>query len=70
MSEEANRTICKVCRKIKMRIQSGKYPDSKDKKWVDESGVQWNGRTCPDCHRERMKFHVRKVRSTGTPDSN
>lgn len=52
---------CKVCGKDKKRIYAGKY-NYKDKKWVDETGKQWMGRTCPDCNVVRSKHTMRKTR--------
>jgi ssDNA-binding Zn-finger/Zn-ribbon topoisomerase 1 len=56
---ETNKRICKKCNKIKMRIQNGKFPNGKDKRWVDESGSQWSGSVCPDCLREAAKLRKR-----------
>lgn len=58
---EANLRICKVCRKLKQRIEVGKY-NLKDKKYADESGKAWNGSSCPDCSKERLKNHMRTKR--------
>jgi len=42
--------ICKVCKEEKKSFNSGKYPNGKDTRFVDENGKEWNGRTCPACH--------------------
>lgn len=53
--EEVNLTKCKKCAEIKHRIQMGKFKNGRDKKWVDESGRQWVGHTCPSCNADRVK---------------
>ena len=60
---EKDLRICKVCNNIKVRIQDGRYPDKRFKKFVDESGSQWNGSKCPDCHRLGTKSAIAKKRS-------
>lgn len=59
--EESNVTTCRVCNQLKVRKQDGLFK-SKNKKWVDETGHQWNGRTCPDCNRLRARGYMCKVR--------
>lgn len=61
---EANISRCKKCLQDKQRIQSEKFPDGKNKRWVDEAGALWNGRVCPNCQRELSKNHIKKVRSS------
>lgn len=58
---EINKTLCKVCNKIKDRIEAGKF-NVKDKKWVDETGKTWNGRICGICNLERVKIRMRLKR--------
>lgn len=58
---EQNLRICKVCKKLKERIESGKY-NLKDKKYVDDTGKVWMGSTCPSCNTERLKNHMRTKR--------
>lgn len=49
MAEEINLSTCRgPCGELKTRKQDGEF-DSKNKRWVDETGRQWNGRKCPDC---------------------
>lgn len=50
---EANLSKCKVCNQLKNRIADGNF-NHRDKRWRDESGGMWSGRTCPSCHRERI----------------
>jgi hypothetical protein len=63
MAEEINKSKCSSCQEIKDRIQNGKYPDNRNKKWVDERGLLWVGRKCPDCVKSGMKTRMQKLRS-------
>lgn len=46
---------CKKCKVIKKRYLDGKYPNGKDKRWIDETGGEYSGSTCPPCHRKVCK---------------
>ena len=59
---EIRKTLCKVCNESKNRIQFGTFGDSKNKRWVDETGKQWNGRVCPECQRKRSLVNMHKLR--------
>lgn len=59
---EANLRLCKVCNEKKIRILDGKF-DAINKRWVDSTGKCWNGNVCPDCHKNRAKHNMRKLRS-------
>lgn len=59
---EINKTICKKCGQIKDRISTGKF-NNKDKKWSDETGKLWNGRTCGSCNTERVRTLMRNKRN-------
>lgn len=61
--EEVNLSKCSKCQEIKSRIQDGKYPDNRNKKWVDESGGCWIGRKCPSCVKTHMQQRMAKLRS-------
>jgi len=63
VKEEINLSKCSVCQEIKTRIQNGKYPDGRNKKWVNEKGELWVGRKCSDCVKSAMKDRMRKFRS-------
>lgn len=58
-SEEQNITECKICKEHKLRIQDGMF-DHKNKRWRDESGLMWNGRTCPTCVQQIQAENYRK----------
>jgi hypothetical protein len=55
MGKEANLRVCKKCNETKMRIQDGKYPNGKNKRWRDESGKEWSGNVCGSCNVDRAK---------------
>lgn len=63
MTNEKNSTICKICRAIKLRIADGNFPNKKDKRWIGESGKQWNGKVCPECYIEQSKIRMRNTRT-------
>lgn len=44
---------CKHCNKECKRILHSRYPNNKDKKWVDENGREFNGHVCPPCNSEK-----------------
>lgn len=67
-SKEINLSKCSKCQDIKPRIQNGKYPDGRNKKWVNEKGELWVGRKCPDCVKSSMKERMRKFRSKEATD--
>lgn len=52
---EANLSKCKTCGILRYRIQDGFF-NGKDKRWRDEHGSMWSGRTCPKCHREKINL--------------
>lgn len=59
---EENEVICKVCGQLKKKIEAGKYPKGKTKKYVNEQGKLWNGKMCPDCNVARAKKTMQAVR--------
>jgi C4-type Zn-finger protein len=63
VKKESNLSKCPVCQEIKLRIQDGKYPDGKNKKWVDEQGNLFVGRKCPSCVKSQMKARMQKFRA-------
>jgi hypothetical protein len=59
---EQNIKCCKNCGVNKQHILDTKY-DYKNKKYVDETGGQWNGKTCPSCHNNNMRIHMKSKRT-------
>lgn len=59
---EINIRKCKICLQEKQRILHGKYPNKKDKQWVDPTGKLWNGNTCPSCHQAKVAEQLRAKR--------
>ena len=60
-AKETSTVICKVCKELKTRIQDGMF-DHKNKRWIDENGVLYNGRVCPSCHKAKQAENQRKKR--------
>lgn len=63
MIGDADKRKCKRCGEEKLRIASGKFPNRKDKRWVDESRRQWMGNICGLCNVERSKEIMQKSRN-------
>ena len=59
---ESNVRICKKCNQLKNRIEAGKFPNGKDKKWADESGKLWNGSVCGGCTVIKAKETMKVLR--------
>jgi hypothetical protein len=59
---DQNRRVCKKCNILKQRIETGKF-DARNKKFIDESGLLWNGSVCGSCNRERVKLAMRIKRN-------
>ena len=60
---EVNNRVCKACKATKQRIADGKYPNGRDKKWRDETGLLWVGNFCGECNKTRAKLVMKKVRA-------
>jgi hypothetical protein len=60
-TKEPEMRQCKVCNQLKVRVQDGQF-NLKDKRWMDERGRLWNGRTCPGCNLERAKKTMKQTR--------
>lgn len=58
---ESNLVHCKHCKKLKERIEDGKF-NKTNKRFKDINGKLWNGKTCPDCHAEKIKMSMKKLR--------
>ncbi len=59
---EVNRKKCKVCGEEKNRIAAGKFPNNRDKRWIQDDGKLWNGLTCGDCNVKASFNKMRKHR--------
>lgn len=51
MEKQYDKRKCKLCFNIVARINEGKFPSARDKKYVDLNGSLWNGSKCPSCVR-------------------
>lgn len=60
---EVNLRVCKICAVKKQRIEDGKYPNGRDKKWRDDKGLLWVGNICGECNQNRAKLVMKKARS-------
>lgn len=61
--EETDISQCRKCGKLEVRKQDGYFPDGKNKRFVNATGAQWSGRSCPDCVRSRVKTQVKQKRA-------
>lgn len=59
---ESNLTHCKICGELRTRIEDGKFPNSKNKRYKDEEGKLWNGRVAPCCHGIKIKENMKRLR--------
>lgn len=60
-TREINLTQCGTCQQLKQRILIGKY--GKDKRYVDENGLSWNGKKyCGLCNLNRVRSHMKGLR--------
>lgn len=50
---------CKGCAKECKRYRAGKYSNGKDTRYVDEQGKEFNGHTCPHCHKNKVSQRKR-----------
>jgi len=56
--------VCKVCEKECRRYFAGRYPNGKDKRWIDNNGREFSGKVCPDCHANKCAKRVAKKRAS------
>lgn len=61
--EESDLSTCRKCGKLEVRKQEGYFPDMRNKRFVDASGAQWSGRSCPRCVRSRVKETIKQKRA-------
>ncbi len=68
-TKESDLSTCRgSCEKLKVRKHDGSF-DGKNKRFVDADGKLWNGRICPDCHKDKVKTRLKLKRAdakTGT----
>lgn len=65
---ESNQVVCKACNQLKTKTEAGFYPGkNRNKKYVDETGKQWNGKCCPTCNAARAKNVMRASRLPDEP---
>ena len=57
--EQGNIRSCAYCKQDKAWIWSGKKLRDGSKVYVDEAGLRWSGRRCPECERSRVYAAVR-----------
>ena len=63
MSNDFSVIVCKICNKECKRYFAGRYPNGKDKRWIDaETGREFNGRLCPPCDSEKKSRNQRLKR--------
>jgi hypothetical protein len=55
---EYSTIICKICEQECKRYFAGRYPNGKDKRWIDQTGREFSGKVCPNCHAERCAKRV------------
>ena len=58
---ETDIRVCKSCQKLRKRVFAGRYR-GKDKRFVDENGLLWNGSVCGLCNIARVRNHMAKLR--------
>jgi hypothetical protein len=56
--------VCKVCEKECKRYFAGRYPNGKDKRWIDGNGREFSGKVCPDCHANKCAKRVASKRAS------
>lgn len=62
---EMNLKQCKRCALLKIRIQDETF-DGYNKRWIDENGTLWNGKVCPECHRQATREHAARKKAAAT----
>lgn len=62
VKKETSIIVCKSCKQPFERIMAGKYPDGRNKKWVDAEGREFCGLTCPSCHSSRVAVRNKNKR--------
>jgi hypothetical protein len=62
---ETSTIKCKNCGETCVRILAGKYPNGKDKKWVDEDGREFSGLTCSQCVVDKARARKQDKKKNG-----
>lgn len=60
--KETSTFKCKHCSQIIVRTMVGRYPNGRDKRWVDTNG-ETCGFVCSVCHREKMALNLKLKRN-------
>jgi hypothetical protein len=55
--------ICKKCGESKVRNPSGKFPNGRDTRFVNEKDRTWNGLVCVECQGKKMGAHMKAKRN-------
>jgi len=61
---ESDIATCRLCEKLVVRRCVGKFPNGRDKMYVDEDGKLWSGRRCPKCQADRAKSNMQRLRKS------
>lgn len=56
------RMNCKMCNNLIQRTENGYRPNSRDKRFIDGEGHEWNGHVCPSCHKTNVKTDIKHRR--------
>lgn len=59
---ECEYKVCKICNVEHKRFRDGVYPNGKDTRFVNESGKEWSGRVCPQCHINKVSNKLKEKR--------
>lgn len=62
MENSSTKKLCRHCGEEDDRIQAGKYPDGKNKRWVNTKGQYWAGLRCPACNLLRISVSMKALR--------
>jgi hypothetical protein len=60
--------VCKICNSECKRYFAGRYPNGKDKRWIDANGREFSGKVCADCHAKRCAKRVAVKRNKARLD--
>lgn len=63
MKPEQNLRKCKICLTLKTRVNDGKFPNGKNKRFRDENNNLWSGNVCGFCNLERIRKAMERKRN-------